>query len=120
MSRAFTKERDDAPDPPIVVRPRYIEKGRLEPPTDRRLVGFGATVVVEGTGPAPRTFTIAEADQTDMRTGRIGIDSPLAQALMGHKAGSTVTWHRPVGDARVKIVSVKYDDTAARRSEPEP
>ena len=110
MSRAFTKERDDAPEPPIVMRPRYIEKGRLEPPTDRRLVGFGATVVVEGTGPDPRSFTIAEADQTDMRTGRIGIDSPLAQALMGGRAGSTVTWHRPVGDARVKIVSVKYDD----------
>jgi transcription elongation GreA/GreB family factor len=111
MSRAFTKERDDAPEPPILVRPRYIEKGAMEPPTDRRLVGFGATVVVEGTGPSARTFRIAGPDATDLAAGRLGLDSPLATALLGARAGATVTWHRPVGDARVKIVSVKYDDT---------
>jgi transcription elongation factor GreB len=110
MSRAFTKERDDMPDPPLVVRPRHtIEIGTLEPPSDRRRVGFGATVVVEGTGPAPRAFTIVETDQTDLGAGRIGIDSPLAQALIGARAGATVIWHRPVGDSKVKVVSVDYD-----------
>jgi transcription elongation GreA/GreB family factor len=73
-------------------------------------VGFGARVVVEGVGPEPKTFTIAGEDQTDVSAGRIGLDSPLAQALIGARAGAKVTWHRPAGDRRLKVVSVKYDD----------
>ena len=110
MSRAFTKERDDAPEPPIVVRPRHtIEVGTLEPPADRKRAGFGATVTVEGAGPEPRAFTIVETDRTDLGAGRIGIDSPLAQALLGARAGNTVTWHRPVGDRKLRVISIAYD-----------
>ena len=109
MSRAFTKERDDAPppEPVLVTRRRAVEAP--EPPADRRLVGFGAHVVVEGVGPEPKTFTIAGEDETDVAAGKIGLDSPLAQALIGARAGAKVTWHRPAGDRRLKVVSVKYD-----------
>jgi transcription elongation GreA/GreB family factor len=108
MSRAFTKERDDAPEPALVLRPRHVYGEFHVPPDDRTVVGYSATVVVEGAGPAPRTFTIVDEDQTDLATGRIGIDSPLAQALLGARAGATVTWHRPVGDANLRVISVSY------------
>ncbi len=111
MSRAFTKERDDAPEPALVLRPRRIYGDVMPPaPDDRGVAGFGATVVVEGAGPTPRSFTIVAPDQTDVASGRISIDSPLAQALMGARAGQRVTWHRPVGDATLTIVSIRYDD----------
>ena len=109
MSRAFTKERDDAPEPAIVLRPRHRDGETPAPPADHRVVGFGATVVVEGVGPEPRTFTIVDEDQTDLAAGHIGIDSPLAQALLGARKGAKVTWHRPVGDCRLRIVSIAYE-----------
>ncbi len=109
MSRAFTKERDDVVEEVVFVRSRRKGADTPTPPLDHDVVGFGATVVVEGVGAAARTFTIADADQTDLSSGRIGIDSPLAQALTGARAGDTVVWHRPIGDVKVKVVSVRYD-----------
>jgi len=109
MSRAFSKERDDLPEPPIVVRPRRKDADTPTPPADRNVVGFGATVVVDGVGPTPSTFTIADYDETDLARGRLGIDSPLAQALVGARAGAKVVWHRPSGDRTLSIVSVAYN-----------
>jgi transcription elongation factor GreB len=108
MSRAFTKEQDDAPEPELVLRPRRKNADTPTPPADHGEVGFGATVVVEGVGPAPRAFTIADADQTDLAAGRIGIDSPLAEALIGARVGDSVVWHRPAGDRTLRIVSIDY------------
>jgi len=109
MSRAFTKERDDQADEIVFVRPR--RKGLDTPvrPTDHAVIGFGATVVVQGVGKKAQTFTIADAEETDIAAGRLGMDSPLAKAMSGARAGDTVVWHRPVGDLSLKIVSVRYD-----------
>lgn len=109
MSRAFTKERDDQPDEVVFVRARRPGVDTPVPPTDHGVVGFGATVTVKGVGPKARTFTIADIEQTDVAAGRLGIDSPLAEAMNGARAGDTVVWHRPVGDVTLTIVSVSYD-----------
>jgi len=53
MSRAFTKERDDEPDEVVFVRARRKGADTPTPPADHGIVGFGATVVVEGVGPRP-------------------------------------------------------------------
>jgi len=108
MSRAFTKEQDDVPEPELVLRPRRKDADTPTPPLDRGTAGFGATVVVEGVGPTARSFTIVDADQTDLAAGRIGIDSPLAQALSGARAGDDVVWHRPAGDRPLHLVSIEY------------
>ncbi|BDE07320.1 hypothetical protein WPS_25960 [Vulcanimicrobium alpinum] len=107
MSRAFTKERDDAPQPEPVLRKRVEELPAR--PDDLRVVGPGAHVVVEGVDAEPRTFTIAGYDETDLAAQRIGIDSPLAQALLGKRAGNRVVWHRPAGDRTLRIARVEYD-----------
>ena len=110
MSRAFTKERDDAPEPALVLRPRRIYGDVMPPsPDDHGIVGFGATVVIEGAGPKPRAFTIVEPDRSDVASGLLGFDSPLAQALLGARAGAKVVWHRPAGDRTLRVVSVSYD-----------
>ena len=108
MSRAFTKERDDVPEPAVDVKRRTVHGEVPAPPQDRTRAGFGATVVVEGVTAEPRTFTIVGPDETDVAAGRIGIDSPLAQALLDRRAGARVVWHRPAGDRPVKLVSVTY------------
>ena len=145
MSRAFTKERDDAPEPELIL-PQRLHPNLMTPggfaaferkraaagdaaeraaldrliesavvvgaPQQRHRVAFGATVVVSGVSDADQTFTIVGEDEADVRAGKIGHTSPLAQALMDGRAGEHVTWHRPAGDRRLTIRSIAYSETA--------
>ncbi len=141
MSRAFTKEREDAPEPEIVpparTGPNYVtaagleqlrarlaaaedprERERLEhgiesavvmePPEDRSVVAFGATVVVADSSRKQQTYTIVGEDEMDVKAGKIGSTSPLAAALIGARAGDHVVWHRPAGDRKLTVKSVTY------------
>jgi transcription elongation factor GreB len=145
MSRAFTTERDDVPEPvidshvagvpvPVTRAGRSLleaqlhgaqspaERKRLEnrladvviqePPADRSVAAFGATVDVRIDAGAPRRFTIVGADETDVAAGRISVQSPLGSALLGARAGDVVTWHRPVGDAAVTVEAIAYEGAA--------
>lgn len=95
------------------------ERARLErimdaakvvpPPDDRSVVGFGATVRVEGATPKPRPFTIVGDIEADPAAGKIGVTSPLAEALIGAHVGDAVVWHRPAGDRRIVVRSISYD-----------
>ena len=82
----------------------------LEPPADRSVVAFGATVDVRVEGVGPRRFTIVGADEADIPAGRISAHSPLGSALLGARVGDVVTWHRPVGDVAVTIDALDYAD----------
>lgn len=107
MSRAFTKERDDAPEPPIVLPRRQV--GEIPPPPqDHGIVGMTARVRVSGVGAEPRTFTIVAPEDSDVAAGRVAIDSPLADALIGARKGDRVTWHRPAGDVELAVLDVRY------------
>ncbi len=140
MSRAFTKERDDMPEPEPVLRTephritaRGLEvlRGELDATTDERrraalerridaaipagapanreVVDFGARVTVSGAGRSEQTFSIVGEDEIDVPAGRIGEGSPLAQALLGARAGDRVVWHRPAGDLTLTVHDVSYD-----------
>lgn len=106
MSRAFTKERDDAPDTPLVLAKR--EEPEYHLPADRTTVGFGATVRISDGAGFDRTFTIVKDAQADVPTGKIGMSSPLAEALLGARAGGRVIWHRPVGDLKLQVIELSY------------
>ena len=141
MSRAFTKERDDAPEPEIVpparTGPNYLtaagfallrarfdetedarERERLqhsieaavvvEPPEDRSVAAFGATVVVTDSSRKQQTYTLVGEEEADVKAGKIGSTSPLAVALIGARAGDHVVWHRPAGDRRLTVKSITY------------
>jgi transcription elongation GreA/GreB family factor len=106
MSRAFTKESEDAPE--LRIAPRPIEPVP-EPPEDRNTIGFGASVRVDSVGAPESTFTIVADDDADIAAGKIGHTSPLAVALIGKRAGERAVWHRPIGDRQLRIRSVSYD-----------
>ena len=155
VSKAFTRESDDAAPEPV-VRPRaplppgtrnYItpqgaqrlreelaqllenksgevsgaREGRLrqlqetlasvtiaEPPADRSVIRFGATVTLERGG-ATETFQLAGLDETDLEANRISWLSPLARALIGHRAGERVRFRSPAGMEEIRIAAVVYE-----------
>jgi transcription elongation factor GreB len=94
-------------------RVRYLSR-RLDeatvvraPPADREKVFFGATVTL-ARDDTPVRYRIVGADEIDAARGYISIDSPLARALLGRRAGDTVEVDLPDGRERLQLVAVEY------------
>ncbi len=72
-------------------------------------VKFGAYVsVVDEDSEKESTFQIVGQHEADIKNGRISVSSPLAKALIGRKAGDTVSVPAPSGDRSYEILDVKY------------
>jgi transcription elongation factor GreA len=70
-------------------------------------VGFGSTVAVEdeGTGKTS-TYTLVSSTEASPGEGRLSMDSPVAGALLGKRAGEVARVQTPRGERRFKVVSV--------------
>ena len=55
---------------------------------------------------ARMTYTIASPHEANLREGKISVKSPIAQALLGRKAGEVVTVHVPAGTMKLRIESI--------------
>ena len=94
-------------------RVRYLSR-RLDevtvvhaPPADRSKVFFGANVTLTR-GATEVRYRIVGADEIDAARGHISIDSPLARALLGCKAGDAVDVDLPEGRERFHLIEVGY------------
>jgi len=79
-----------------------------EAPTDPGRVFFGAWVTIEDEDGSSRLYRIVGADESDLERGYISIDSPVARALLGKRAGDEVTVRVPKGDVVYTIDAVEY------------
>jgi len=95
--RYFTRRLETA----ILVDPRR---------QPRRMVKFGAAVIVIEQGGARRTFTIVGEDEADLKAGKISYVSPLAEALLDGRVGATVLWRRPAGNRELMIEAIDYPE----------
>ena len=53
-------------------------------------------------------ISIVGVDEVEVKAGRISWISPLARALIGHKAGDTVTLNTPGKEEEITVLSVEY------------
>jgi transcription elongation factor GreB len=84
----------------------------LEPSAPDGRVAFGARVTVDDARGDAITYEIVGPDEVDVAAGRISIASPVAQALLGKRAGDTAVLRRPKGAAEVTVVSVEVPPSA--------
>ena len=71
---------------------------------DPDVVGFGSTVAVVDEESGTRSeFTLVGATEADLKSGRLSAESPVAQALVGARAGELVTVETPRGDRRYRV-----------------
>lgn len=75
---------------------------------DKQTVLFGATVDVEDDEGNAHQFHIVGEDEADIAENKVSWASPLAKALIGHKIGETVVWHRPAGNLNLEIIKITY------------
>jgi transcription elongation GreA/GreB family factor len=81
-----------------------VEAGQDEP----TIVVFGTSVMVEDEEGNQHTFQIVGEDEADVNANKVSYVSPLAKALIGHRAGETVKWMRPAGNVLLDIISITY------------
>jgi transcription elongation factor GreB len=76
---------------------------------DRQKVYFGATVALLNEDDETKvTYVLVGPDETDLKVGRISVDSPVGRALLGKRVGDTVTVHRPKGEVDLTITHIRY------------
>ena len=83
---------------------RVVEEGAG---ADAGMVGFGSSVaVVDETAGRRMELTLVGATEADVNNGRLSVESPVAQALLGARAGDTVTAVTPGGERRYRVERV--------------
>ena len=75
-------------------------------PTDEVSIGSRVTVVQEGFEEA-ETFRIVGPAEANPGKGKVSNESPLGQALMGHRVGDVVTVEAPVGEIVFRITAIE-------------
>ena len=82
---------------------RVIDTSRLGSDT----VGLLSKVEMTNTNSNARmTYTIASPHEANLREGKISIQSPIGQALLGKKAGDIVEVRVPAGILKLRIESI--------------
>jgi len=71
-------------------------------------VDLGARVTIREGNYPPETYHIVGPAEANPREGKISHESPIGQALMGHRAGEEVTVETPGGKIVFKIEEVSY------------
>ena len=75
-------------------------------PTDEVALGSRVTVVEEGFEDA-ETFRIVGPAEANPAKGKVSYESPLGQALMGHRVGDVVTVEAPAGEIVFRITAIE-------------
>ncbi|MCL6450849.1 MAG: transcription elongation factor GreA [Acetobacteraceae bacterium] len=89
----------------ILRNARLMDEMDLDP--DRACIGSRVRVRDLATG-AELEYSIVGATEADPATNRISHLSPVAQAILGQKAGSVVQVNVPAGVLRYEILDIKH------------
>jgi transcription elongation factor GreA len=69
-------------------------------------VRIGSVVTLKDADGDTSTYTLVDAAEADFAKGKISVNSPLAEGLLGHKEGDMAVAKLPAGPAKFKIVKV--------------
>ncbi|HLA97576.1 MAG TPA: transcription elongation factor GreA [Anaerolineales bacterium] len=70
-------------------------------------IEIGARVTVQEGDYDPETFHLVGPKEADPRNGRISYESPIGQALIGHRVGEKISVQTPGGTIYLSIVSIE-------------
>lgn len=78
----------------------------VEAPADGQTITVGSTVVVKGEQGVAKTYTVVGYNEANPAEGKISNESPLGQALMGKRAGDSVSLETPNGERTYQVEKV--------------
>jgi transcription elongation factor GreA len=71
------------------------------------VVGFGNKVTIQNEDNEPEEYLLVGASEADPRNGRISNDSPIGEALIGHKMGDKIEVITPGGKLTLTILKIE-------------
>ncbi|MDK1030039.1 MAG: transcription elongation factor GreA [Anaerolineae bacterium] len=71
------------------------------------LVSLGSHITIQEADYPEETYHLVGATEADPAKGKISHESPIGQALIGHKIGDTVEAETPGGIIKLKILMIK-------------
>ena len=75
-------------------------------PSDVVRLGSRVTVQEDGAD-QPDEYSVVGSAESDPLRGRISNESPIGRALIGQRADAVVSYKAPVGEIRLKILSIE-------------
>ena len=79
----------------------------VEAETGGDAVAFGSEIVVaDRDSGKQRSYTLVSAVDADAAQGRLSVESPVAQALVGARAGDVVEIPTPKGTRTLEVISI--------------
>jgi len=79
----------------------------VEGTSDPDVVGFNSKVLVQDDASGRENeFTIVGPTEADLKSGRLSAESPVARALIGARAGDTISVETPGGQRTYKVQRV--------------
>jgi transcription elongation factor GreA len=79
----------------------------VEPEGGGDAIAFGSEfVVADRAGGKRTTYTLVSAVDADAAQGRLSVESPVARALVGARAGDVVEIRTPKGTRTLEVVSI--------------
>ncbi|NLL27498.1 MAG: transcription elongation factor GreA [Bacteroidales bacterium] len=88
----------------VIANSRIIDESKLDTSTVRIL----ATVTIENVKAKQKmTYTIVPDQEANLKEGKISVNSPISQALLGKKVGDVVDVNAPAGIIKFKIIDIK-------------
>lgn len=73
-------------------------------------IAFGAKVKVLDTDTGKeKNFTLVGSDETDIKNGKISINSPVGKALIGKSIGDIVTINAPAKTLEYEILEIRFE-----------
>jgi len=74
---------------------------------NKEVVGIGSHVTIQEENFPPEKYYLVGPTEADPRNGRISHESPIGQALLGKKVGSTAEAEAPGGMIKFKILKIE-------------
>jgi len=103
--RAYVEDLEAELDRAVIVSPKDV-------PPDVVTMNSQLQVKDLNTG-EKMTFRLVFPSDADFERGKVSILAPLGTAMIGYRAGDTVTWQVPSGIRRFLIEEVLYQPEAA-------
>lgn len=87
----------------ILANARIIDESKLD---NSKVLILSKVKIKNLANNAAMTYTLVAENEADMKSGKISVNSPVAQALLGKKVGEVVKAKVPNGEVNLEIVEI--------------
>ena len=87
----------------IVSNARIVDESQMD---NSKVLILSKVKIKNLANNATMTYTLVAENEANLKAGKISIESPIAQALLGKKVGAVVTAKVPAGAIKLEILEI--------------